>query len=167
MKYTPTLTGLAALVIAAGVGVPTSAYAADTAADGKVDGVIVVSGNTCSWTNASASANPPSALTVDRATINKPGGNLTCGGGITASLNNNPAFTFDDAAGTATTDAIDITGQQSFVSCRYKATNIVWNRDGDTRKYLNRPFTANKVSGSFLCPGSFSAAAGEASVVFR
>ncbi|MER7954395.1 hypothetical protein [Streptomyces sp. NPDC096030] len=166
MKYTPTLSGLAALVIAAGIGASTSAYA-DTTADLKVDGVIVVSGNTCSWTNASSSANPPSALTVDRATINKPGGNLACGGGITASLNNNPAFTFDDAAGTATTDAIDITGKQSFVSCRYKATNIVWNRDGATRKYLNRPFTAGKVSGSFLCPGSFSAAAGEASVVFR
>ncbi|MFF9910046.1 hypothetical protein [Streptomyces sp. NPDC013457] len=166
MKYTPTLSGLAALVIAAGIGASTSAYA-DTTADLKVDGVIVVAGNTCSWTNASSSANPPSALTVDRATINKPGGNLACGGGITASLNNNPAFTFDDAAGTATTDAIDITGKQSFVSCRYKATNIVWNRDADTRKYLNRPFTASKVSGSFLCPGSFSAAAGEASVVFR
>ncbi|MFD3947694.1 hypothetical protein [Streptomyces sp. NPDC058579] len=165
MKYTPLLSGLAALVIAAGIGASTTAYA-DTA-DLKVDGVIVVSGNTCSWTNASASANPPSALTVDRATINKPGGNLTCGGGISASLNNNPAFTFDDAAGTARTDVIDITGQQSFVSCRYKATNIVWNRDGATRKYLNTPFTASKVSGSFLCPGSFSAAAGEASVAFR
>ncbi|MEU6949599.1 hypothetical protein ABZ957_30870 [Streptomyces sp. NPDC046316] len=166
MKYTPTLSGLAALVIAAGIGASTTAYA-DTTEDLKVDGVIVVSGNTCSWTNASSSANPPSALTVDRATINKPGGNLTCGGGISASLNNNPAFTFDDAAGTARTDAIDITGKQSFVSCRYKATNIVWNRDGATRKYLNTPFTATKVSGSFLCPGSFSAAAGEASVVFR
>lgn len=166
MKYTPTLSGLAALVIAAGIGASTTAYA-DTTEDLKVDGVIVVSGNTCSWTNASSSANPPSALTVDRATINKPGGNLTCGGGISASLNNNPAFTFDDAAGTARTDAIDITGKQSFVSCRYKATNIVWNRDGVTRKYLNTPFTATKVSGSFLCPGSFSAAAGEASVVFR
>ncbi|MEU7009609.1 hypothetical protein [Streptomyces sp. NPDC046332] len=166
MKYTPTLSGLAALVIAAGIGASTTAYA-DTTEDLKVDGVIVVSGNTCSWTNASSSANPPSALTVDRATINKPGGNLTCGGGISASLNNNPAFTFDDAVGTARTDAIDITGKQSFVSCRYKATNIVWNRDGATRKYLNTPFTATKVSGSFLCPGSFSAAAGEASVVFR
>ncbi|MEU6985654.1 hypothetical protein ABZ946_19830 [Streptomyces sp. NPDC046324] len=166
MKYTPTLSGLAALVIAAGIGASTTAYA-DTTEDLKVDGVMVVSGNTCSWTNASSSANPPSALTVDRATINKPGGNLACGGGITATLNNNPAFTFDDAAGTARTDAIDITGKQSFVSCRYKATNIVWNRDGATRKYLNTPFTATKVSGSFLCPGSFSAAAGEASVVFR
>ncbi|MEU4270529.1 hypothetical protein [Streptomyces sp. NPDC026092] len=165
MKYTPLLSGLTALVIAAGIGASTTAYA--DAADLKVDGVIVVSGNTCSWTNASSSANPPSALTVDRATINKPGGNLTCGGGISASLNNNPAFTFDDTAGTARTDVIDITGQQSFVSCRYKATNIVWNRDGSTRKYVNTPFTASKVSGSFLCPGSFSAAAGEASVVFR
>lgn len=167
MKYTPTLTGLAALVIAAGIGASTTAYAFDSTADRKVDGVIVVSGNTCSWTDASVSDNPPNALTVDRATINKPGGNLACGGGITASLNNNPAFTFDDAAGTAKMDAIDITGKQSFVSCRYKATNIVWNRDGATRKYVNQPFTAGKVSGSFLCPGSFSAAAGEASVAFR
>ncbi|MFF5917874.1 hypothetical protein ACFY8C_05970 [Streptomyces flavochromogenes] len=167
MKFTPTLTGLAALVMAVGIGVPATAYASGTVAGAEVDGVIVVSGNTCSWTGADASATPPSALTVDRSTINKPGGNLTCGGGITASLNNNPAFTFDDAAGTATTDVIDLTGKQSFVSCRYKVTNIVWNRDGATRKYVNTPFTATKVSGSFLCPGSFSAAAGEASVVFR
>jgi hypothetical protein len=81
-----------------------------------------------------------------RATLNKPGSNLACNGGITASFNNNPAFTFNDVAGTATTDAIDITGKQSFISCRYKAANIVWNRYGTTRKYVNRPFTANKVS---------------------
>lgn len=109
----------------------------------------------------------PSALTVDRTSINKPGGNLACDGGITASLNNNPAFTFDDATATARTDLIDITGQQSFVSCRYKATNIVWDRDGTTRKYVNRAFTATKASGSFLCPASVTTAAGGASMLFH
>lgn len=110
---------------------------------------------------------PPSALTVDRTTINTPGGNLGCNGSITASLNNDPAFTFDDAAGLARTNAIDITGKQSFISCRYKATNITWNRDGVTRKYVNQAFTAAKVSGSFLCPGSVTTAAGDASMLFH
>ncbi|MFF2198463.1 hypothetical protein [Streptomyces sp. NPDC058157] len=122
----------AALALAATLVSVGSAAALGPTADQKADGVIVVSGNTCTWTNARTSANPPTSLTVDRTSINKPGGNLACDGGITASLNNNPAFTFDDATATARTDLIDITGSQSFVSCRYKATNIVWDRDGTT-----------------------------------
>ncbi|MET9606749.1 hypothetical protein ABZZ17_16995 [Streptomyces sp. NPDC006512] len=153
--------------VAAALGAATTAAAAGDAADQKADGVIVVAGNTCTWTNASTSATPPSALTVDRTTINKPGGNLACGGGLNASLNNNPAFTFDDTAATARTDLIDITGQQSFISCRYKAANIVWDRDGTTRKYLNRAFNATKASGSFLCPATVTTPAGGASMLFR
>ncbi|MBW5484501.1 hypothetical protein [Streptomyces bambusae] len=160
-------TAAAALLVAAAVGTTTAANAAGPAADQKADGVIVVAGNTCTWTNASTSAVPPGTLAVDRNTINRPGGNLTCGGGITAVLNNNPVFTFDDAAGVARTDFIDITGKQSFISCRYKATNIVWNRDGSTRKYVNRAFTATKTSGSFLCPGSVTTDAGGASMLFH
>ncbi|THA41359.1 hypothetical protein [Streptomyces sp. A1547] len=159
--------GVAALAAAAIVGGATSATALGPTADQRVDGVIVVAGNTCTWTNAHTSANPPSALSVDRTTINTPGGNLGCNGSITASLNNNPAFTFDDTAGTAKTDAIDITGRQSFISCRYKATNITWNRDGTTRKYVNQAFTATKTSGSFLCPASVTTAAGDASMLFH
>ncbi|MER5807329.1 hypothetical protein ABT143_03880 [Streptomyces sp. NPDC002033] len=158
--------GIAALALAATVAGATTATASP-AADQKVDGVIVVAGNTCTWSNARTSANPPTALTVDRTTVNKPGGNLTCDGGISASLNNNPAFTFDLAAGTARTDLIDITGQQSFVSCRYKATNLVWDRDAASGKYVNRAFTATKASGSFLCPGSVTTAAGGASMLFH
>ncbi|MFD4240411.1 hypothetical protein ACFWP3_02150 [Streptomyces sp. NPDC058525] len=167
MRHIPTLTGLAALAIAATVAGTTAAVAAGPTVDQKADGVIVVAGSTCTWTNASTSAVPPNALTVDRTTINKPGGNLACNGGITATLNNNPAFTFDDAGAVARTDAIDITGKQSFISCRYKATNLVWDRDGTTRKYTNRPFTATKTSGSFLCPGSVATAAGDASMLFH
>ncbi|MDJ0380076.1 hypothetical protein [Streptomyces sp. G-G2] len=158
------LTALAASMVLAG---SSAALALGPTADQRADGVIVVSGNTCTWTNAHTSANAPSALTVDRTTVNTPGGNLSCGGGITAGLNNNPAFSFDDANGLAKTDAIDITGKQSFVSCRFKATDIVWNRDGSTRKYVNQAFTATKVSGSFLCPGSVTTAAGGASVLFH
>ncbi|MFD3696093.1 hypothetical protein ACFWUZ_08010 [Streptomyces sp. NPDC058646] len=167
MRHIPTLTALAALVVAATVTITVPATAAGPAADQKADGVIVVAGSTCTWTGASTSAAPPSALTVDRTTVNKPGGNLSCDGNITASLNNNPAFAFDDTAGVVTTDLIDITGKQSFISCRYKATSLVWDRDGTTRKYVNRPFTATKTSGSFLCPGSVTTAAGDASVLFR
>ncbi|WP_327256347.1 hypothetical protein [Streptomyces sp. NBC_01244] len=166
MKFS-TCSGVTALAAALVVGGSTAAFALGPTADQRVDGVIVVSGNTCSWTNARTSANPPSALTVDRTSINPPGGNLTCSGGITATLNNNPAFTFDDANGTAKTDAIDISGKQSFVSCRFKATNIAWKRDGSSRKYLNQAFTATKVSGSFLCPGSVTTGAGEASMLFH
>ncbi|MFB6811880.1 MULTISPECIES: hypothetical protein [unclassified Streptomyces] len=160
----PGVTALAAAVI---VGGATSATALGPTADQRLDGVIVVAGNTCTWTNAHTSADPPSALSVDRTTINTPGGNLSCNGSITATLNNNPAFTFDDAAGLARTDAIDITGKQSFISCRYKATNLTWNRDAATRRYVNQAFTAAKVSGSFLCPGSVTTAAGDASMLFH
>ncbi|MET9962491.1 hypothetical protein ABZ128_26080 [Streptomyces sp. NPDC006326] len=159
--------GTAALTTALVIGGATSALALGPTADQRLDGVIVVAGNTCTWTGARTSANPPSALTVDRTTINAPGGNLSCNGGITATLNNNPAFTFDDTAGTAKTDAIDITGKQSFISCRYKATNITWNRDASTRKYVNQAFTATKTSGSFLCPSSVTTAAGDASMLFH
>ncbi|MEW2415499.1 hypothetical protein AB0953_17515 [Streptomyces sp. NPDC046866] len=162
-----TWTGTAAVAAALLVGAAVPAGALGATAGQQLDGVIVVAGNTCTWTNARTSANPPSTLSVDRTTINTPGGNLSCGGGITAVLNNNPVFTFDDAAGTAKTDAIDITGKQSFVSCRYKAANLVWNRDASTRKYVNQAFTATKVSGSFLCPGSVTTAAGDASMLFH
>ncbi|MEV6575185.1 hypothetical protein [Streptomyces sp. NPDC051577] len=160
----PRVTVLAATLVLCG---STTALALGPTADQRVDGVMVVAGNTCAWTDARTSSGAPSALTVDRTTVNSPGGNLACGGGITASLNNNPAFTFDDAAALAKTDAIDITGKQSFISCRYKATNIVWNRDGSTRKYVNQAFTATKVSGSFLCPGSVTTPAGDASMLFH
>ncbi|MEV7418001.1 hypothetical protein [Streptomyces sp. NPDC089919] len=160
------LSCVTALLVAAATGTATAAAPGPTA-DQRVDGVIVVAGNTCTWTGAKTSANPPAALTIDRSTINKPGGNLSCNGSITASLNNNPAVTFDDTAGTAKADAIDITGQQSFISCRYKATNILWNRDGTTRRYVNRAFTATKTSGSFLCPGSVTTNAGDASLQFH
>ncbi|MEU6866842.1 hypothetical protein ABZ924_26875 [Streptomyces sp. NPDC046876] len=162
-----TWTGTAAVAAALLVSGAVPASALGPAADQQLDGVIVVAGNTCTWTNARTSASPPSTLSVDRTTINSPGGNLSCGGGITATLNNNPVFTFDDAAGTARTDVIDITGKQSFISCRFKATNIVWNRDASTRKYVNQAFTATKVSGSFLCPGSVTTAAGDASMLFH
>ncbi|MFJ7591676.1 hypothetical protein ACIQZO_30740 [Streptomyces sp. NPDC097617] len=164
------LAGIATLVVAAafaGTGAALAQGAGASAVDQKVDGVMVVSGNSCSWTNANTSSVPPNALTVDRASINTPGGNLACGGGIVASLNNNPAFTFDDAAGTARTDLIDITGRLSFISCRYKATDIVWDRDATSRKYINRAFTAAKTSGSFLCPGSVTTPVGDASMLFH
>ncbi|MDX6761427.1 MULTISPECIES: hypothetical protein [Streptomyces] len=179
MRHTPPISrttrlaraaGIATLVVAAGLagtGTALAAGRAAPAAEQKVDGVMAVAGNSCSWTDASTSAAAPNALTVDRTTINTPGGNLACGGGIAATLNNNPAFTFDDTAGTARTDLIDITGKQSFISCRYKATNIVWDRDGTSRKYVNRAFTATKASGSFLCPGSVTTPAGDASMLFR
>lgn len=167
MRQFSTLSCVTALIIAATAGAATAANAFGPTATQQVDGVIVVAGNTCTWTNARTSANPPTALYIDRTSINKPGGNLSCTGGITAALNNNPNVTFDDAAGRAKADVIDITGTQSGISCRYKATNVLWNRDGTTRKYVNQAFTATKTSGSFFCPGSVTTAAGDASLLFR
>ncbi|WP_418955921.1 hypothetical protein [Streptomyces tritici] len=167
MKHMSKLSCVTALIVAATAAAAPAATAAGPAATQLVDGVIVVSGNTCTWTNARTSANPPTALTIDRTTINRPGGNLTCTGGITAALNNNPALTFDDAAGRARADVLDITGTMSGISCRYKATNVLLNRDGTTRKYVNQAFTATKTSGSFLCPGSVTTAAGDATLTFH
>ncbi|MER8232832.1 hypothetical protein ACIRQY_02920 [Streptomyces sp. NPDC101490] len=167
MKQLSTLACATALIIAATAGVATAATAFGPTAVQQVDGVIVVSGSTCTWSNARTSANPPTALSIDRTSINKPGGNLSCTGGITAALNNNPNVTFDDAVGQAKADVIDITGTQIGISCRYKAANVLWDREGATRKYVNQAFTATKTSGSFLCPGSVTTPAGGSSLLFR
>ncbi|MFE6224186.1 MULTISPECIES: hypothetical protein [unclassified Streptomyces] len=167
MRQISALTCVTALIIAATAGAATAAHASGPAATQQVDGVIVVSGSTCTWTGARTSANPPASLTIDRSSINAPGGNLSCSGGITAVLNNNPTVTFDDAAGLARADVIDITGTQYGISCRYKASNVLLNRDGTTRRYVNQAFTATKTSGGFLCPGSVTTAAGDASLLFR
>ncbi|MFF7443266.1 hypothetical protein [Streptomyces sp. NPDC008122] len=167
MRHISRYTGIATATLAAVVAGTVTATAIGPTAELKADGVIVVAGSTCTWTGANTSAAAPSALSVDRATVNRPGGNLACDGGITATLNNNPAFTFDDSTATARTDLIDITGQQSFISCRYRATSLIWDRDGTTRRYVNRAFTATRTSGSFLCPASVTTAAGGASVTFR
>ncbi|MBT2395401.1 hypothetical protein [Streptomyces sp. ISL-100] len=166
MKHLPKWAAISALAVTATIGGTTAASAGMTSHQ-KVDGKIVVGDDTCTWTDAATSANAPAALTVDRATVNKPGGNLSCDGDVSATLNNDPAFTFDDATGTATADIIDITGRQGFISCRYKATNVQWDREGTTRNYTNRPFTAPKVSGSSLCPSSVDADAGDASMLFH
>ncbi|MFE3068699.1 hypothetical protein [Streptomyces sp. NPDC059247] len=167
MRQFSTLSCVTALIIAATAGAATTATAFGPTATQQVDGVIVVAGSTCTWANARTSANPPTALSIDRTSINKPGGSLSCTGGVTAALNNNPNVTFDDTAGYAKADVIDITGTQLGISCRYKATNVLWDRDGTTRKYVNQAFTATKTSGSFLCPGSVTTAAGGSSLLFR
>lgn len=164
MRLTPKLLCVTALAFAVTTGASAAASALGPAASQRVDGVITAAGSTCTWTDATATADPPAGLTIDHATINS---SLSCTGGTSATLNNDPAVTFDDAAGTATSDLIDITVKQSIVTCSYKATNVGWTRDGSTRAYQNQAFTASKSSGSFLCPGSFSAEPGSASLSFH
>lgn len=123
---------------------------------GAVDGSITAQGNTCSWTDGVTSDVPPNTLTIDRTTINSPGGNLSCTGGVTATLNNDPAVTFDDANGTATVDRLDVTMVVSGTQCRYAADNASATRDGDTRHYTSST-TVNKVEGGILCPASVEA----------
>jgi hypothetical protein len=123
-----------------------------SAAQGKVDGTIGAGDKSCNWTNGATSNTAPNALTVDRNTINTPGGNLSCSG-ISAKLNNNPALTFNDAAGTATADALDVSVTVIGVTCRYKAVGLTAQRSGTTRNY-SATATASLVAGGFLCPAS-------------
>lgn len=135
------LGAVAALALAA----PGNAFAANL-----VDGSISALDRTCSWTNGATSADPPSALTIDRNSIN---GQLTCSSGVSATLENNPNVSFDDAAGTATADSVDATVRTSGLTCRYRATNVVLSGDPATRAYSGSA-RAPRVSGSFFCPGS-------------
>lgn len=124
-----------------------------SAASGLVDGSLTAQGELCSWSDGVTSDVPPNALTVDRSTINSPGGNLDCTGDISASLNNDPTITFDDGNGSATVDQIDVTITRSGVDCQYTAENVASTRDGDTRRYTATT-TVSLADGSFLCPDS-------------
>jgi hypothetical protein len=123
-----------------------SAFAANL-----VDGSISASGDTCSWTNGSTSADPPSTLTIDAASVNA---GLSCTGSVSAVLNNSPVVSFDDGAGTGTADAVDATVTEFGQNCRYRAANPVLARDGSTRNYSGTVTGVPKVSGSFVCPSS-------------
>lgn len=146
MRHLGKLVCAAATAVA--LAVPGAAFGATTMAN-LVDGSVKTGSTTCTWTNATTNANPPSTVTVDRTTVS-----LSCDDGTPVTLNNNPVISFDDAAGTALTDAIDITATVIGVTCRYRATNLNLARGGTTRSYTGGPFTGTKVSGSFLCPAT-------------
>ncbi|HZE39016.1 MAG TPA: hypothetical protein VE172_09430 [Stackebrandtia sp.] len=146
-------------IVAAAILTPSAAYAA-TVQSNLVDGSVTTSGTTCNWTNAATSADPPATATVDGSTVK-----LTCDDGTPVTLNNSPVISFDDAAGTGTADAINITATKLGQTCTYEATNVTLNRDGDTRNYAGGPFTANKTDGSILCPST--ATLDTASVAFH
>ncbi|MFC3999311.1 hypothetical protein ACFOVU_25600 [Nocardiopsis sediminis] len=134
------------------------------AAEGQVDGTISAEGQSCSWTDGVTSDQAPNNLTVDRASINpSDGGNLTCDGSTTATLNNDPNVTFDDSAGTLTADLLDISVTLVGVTCRYQATDVSAQRDADTRTYTT---TADipLYEGGILCPDPASV---DASFTFR
>ncbi|WP_017627303.1 hypothetical protein [Nocardiopsis chromatogenes] len=134
------------------------------AAQGAVDGTISAEGQSCSWTDGVTSDQAPNALTVDRTTINTSGtGNLSCDGDTTAALNNDPNVTFDDAAGTLTADVLDISVSVIGITCRYRATDITAERDGDTRTYTTSADIPLH-EGGFLCPDPASVTA---SLTFR
>ncbi|WP_436737900.1 hypothetical protein [Streptomyces sp. BBFR102] len=164
MRPTRKLLCVTALAVAVTAGASTAASALGPAASQQVDGVITAAGSTCTWTGATVSADPPATATIDGGTVNS---SLSCSGDASATLNNNPTLTFDDAAGTAASDLIDITVKQSIVTCSYTASGVGWTRDGSTRTYLNQAFTASKSSGSILCPESITAEPGSASLSFH
>ncbi|ADD45798.1 hypothetical protein [Stackebrandtia nassauensis] len=125
--------------------------AAQAAAANLVDGTVATSGTNCSWTNAATSDNPPNTLTIDQASVS-----VTCDDGTPITLNNSPQVTFDDGAGTATVDKLNITGTKSGISCTYEATGVQFARTGDTRDYTGGPISAGKTDGSILCPGTMT-----------
>lgn len=138
--------GLCVLVSALGGFAASNALAAN-----QVDGTISASGDSCSWANASTTADPPAALTIDHNSVNA---GLSCTGGVTAKLNNDPNVTFDDTAGTATADVINASVTQFGQTCTYQATNAVLTRSGTTRDYSGTIAGVPKVGGGFLCPST-------------
>ncbi len=133
-------------VLALGMGLATApAYAAT----GLVDGSITVGSSSCTWANATTSDAPPNTLTVDHTTVSP-----SCSGSITVGLTNNPTVTFDDAAGTASSPSIVVSGTILGINCGYTVSNVSIARSGSTRTYTGGPFTANKSSGGILCPGT-------------
>lgn len=139
---------LSALTMAALTASPANA------AQGLVDGTIEAEGMSCSWTDGVTSDTAPNTLTVDRSTINTPGGNLACSG-ISAALNNDPTVSFDDAAGTATVGLLDVSVTVIGITCRYQATDLAAQRDGDSRTYAASADVPLH-EGSFLCPSTAS-----------
>lgn len=130
------------------------------AAEGLMDGSITAEGQECGWTDAVTSDQAPNPLTVDRESLNA---GLSCSGDTTATLNNDPTVTFDDTAGTITADVLDISVTMVGVTCRYQATDMSAQRDGDTRTYtasVDIPLH----EGGFLCPDPASV---DASFTFR
>lgn len=156
------VTALAGLAVATATATATAGAAGPAAQ--QVDGSITVMGITCTWADAAVSADPPATLTIDRASVNS---GVSCGGGASATLNQDPTLTFDDTGATATSDLIDLTVNQSIVSCSYQAPGVGWSRDGSTGTYRNQAFTASKTSGSFLCPSSVSLDPGSVSLTFH
>ncbi|MGH8878779.1 MAG: hypothetical protein ACRD0P_15805 [Stackebrandtia sp.] len=144
MRHLGKLIGLS--VFAATLAIPATASASMA---NLVNGTVTTGGTTCNWTDATTSDNPPNQLTIDGASVS-----ITCDDGTPITLNNSPQVTFDDAAGTGTADAINITGSKAGVECTYEATGVLFTRDGDTRDYTGGPYTAELVDGGILCPGS-------------
>lgn len=140
------LLSLSAVVMALG------AFTGTASAANLVDGSISSGNGTCSWTNGSTNADPPNTLTIENSSINPPGGNLACTGDVeSATLNNDPQVTFNDAAGTGTANAVAVTVRVFGVTCSYTANNVTLARQGTSRTYSGTA-NATKTGGGFLCP---------------
>ncbi|MDK1473146.1 hypothetical protein QNO07_06880 [Streptomyces sp. 549] len=144
---------VSALTVAA-LTVGSAGAAPVSAAQGSVDGTIGTGTSTCSWTDGVTSDTAPNTLTLDRSTVNTPGGNLSCSG-ISGVLNNDPTVSFDDAAGTATVDLLDVSVTVIGIACRYQAVDMAAERDGDTRDYAATAEVPLH-TGSFFCPSTVS-----------
>ena len=81
---------------------------------------------------------------------------ISCNDDTGITLNNSPQISFDDSAGTATVDSLDITGAKLGQNCTYQASAIPLTRNGDTREYTGSGITGDLTDGGILCPGSLT-----------
>ncbi|WP_157975158.1 hypothetical protein [Glycomyces dulcitolivorans] len=109
---------------------------------------------TCEVRDVPVGAAPPAEVRIDSDDVD-----FDCSGSIDFRLGRDTSIAFDDAEGTATADVIRIVGAKLGFTCGYEATDVVFQREGQSRetlprKYVGGPYTGKKVQGSFLCPGS-------------
>lgn len=159
MRHLGKLVGLAVIALAF-AGSPAAQADPGTNAN-LVDGTITLSDISCTWQNATTIGNPPDDVTIPAANVNPL---LSCTGASNVTVNNDTVVTFDDLAGTAIADKVNVTGIELGVSCTYQATNITLTRDGTTRHYTGT-YTGYKQPGShWICP---STRPGTADVTFH
>ncbi|GAA3214876.1 hypothetical protein [Actinocorallia longicatena] len=140
---------LFAVMAAAAATGALAAAPAHAATPGLVDGSLSALGYTCTFANAATSDAPPATLVVNRTTIVP-----QCAADISLTLANSPTISFNDTAGTASSPRIDVSGSAFGIACTYRVTNASVTRSGTTRTYTGGPFSASKISGSFLCPAT-------------
>ncbi|WP_024876103.1 hypothetical protein [Saccharomonospora piscinae] len=145
-----TATVLTASALAGGLGVASAA----PERPGGADGSLTAAGETCRFGGARTSGRPPSALTLDAASVNR---TIRCSGGARVRLDRSPRFLFHDGSGRATVRNVRVSVTAMGVTCTYATPRLTAGRQGGSRTYVARGVRVANVGGGFLCPGSATA----------